>query len=676
MISTYFGLDQLDSPQAMLAALLIGLAFGFVLERAGFGSSRKLAGIFYLRDMTVLKVMFTGVIAAMLGLSYMLAVGWVSADQVYAMPTLYASQIVGGLLFGVGFVVSGWCPGTAGVGVASGKLDALVFLGGAVLGSIGFNELYPAIQEVGLLPSADVVVESPVAFGLSRSVFAMVFTLIAVGAFFFAEWVERRANAAHASRRPLGGPVLRAMSVAMVAFAAVLLVLPTSNDAAMADGAGDTANLLAAVEAAEDHIEPEELADRLMQGEADLLVVDIRPANEFAAFHLRGAQNIAMPDLPAALAPHQNRGTIVLYSTGMTHPAQARDALAQSGYRNAYILTEGLEGFAERCLKPVSLRDPPLSPTEAARVNAWRSFFLGAAAPAAATASVAQPRPNAAQRAIPALVDTQWLADRLEAGDVKIIDLRAQPKYNSGHIPGAMSLNPESFRGMVDGIPSLLLPADMIARHLSLKGIRPGDAVILVTGSEPGDSTLGNSVRDATLVGMGFERVGHRDWAILEGGFAKWTAEERPVSTALPRVTASDYPTPEKPDGFTVDAQYVLGAIGDKGKAILDVRPADFFSGAKTDEARAGHVPGAVNRPFKDDLVKGSEGLQSIEALARAYDELLPKDAEVIVHCRTGHQASQAYFVLTRLLGRTNVKWYDAGWTEWAARPELPVSRE
>ena len=75
MISTYFGVEQLDTPAAMFAALIIGMAFGFVLERAGFGSSRKLAGIFYFRDMTVLKVMFTAVITAMLGLSYAMAHG-------------------------------------------------------------------------------------------------------------------------------------------------------------------------------------------------------------------------------------------------------------------------------------------------------------------------------------------------------------------------------------------------------------------------------------------------------------------------------------------------------------------------------------------------------------------------------------------------------------------------
>jgi thiosulfate/3-mercaptopyruvate sulfurtransferase len=69
--------------------------------------------------------------------------------------------------------------------------------------------------------------------------------------------------------------------------------------------------------------------------------------------------------------------------------------------------------------------------------------------------------------------------------------------------------------------------------------------------------------------------------------------------------------------------------------------------------------------------------LKPTRELAEAYAKLIPStDAPVIIHCRTGHQASQTYFVLTRLLGYTRVRWYDAGWTEWAARSELPVSSE
>jgi 3-mercaptopyruvate sulfurtransferase SseA/uncharacterized membrane protein YedE/YeeE len=679
MIETFFGRELLDSPQAMFAALVIGLAFGFVLERAGFGSSRKLAGIFYLKDMTVLKVMFTAVITAMLGLSYAFALGWVSLEQVYALPTIYRAQTIGGLLFGVGFVMSGWCPGTSAVGAASGKLDAVVFLLGTLVGAIGFNEAFGLLQTIGAVPSAHEagVLGEPgdpqVAFGVPRATFAVLFTLLAVGAFHAAEWIERRQAG---GGMYLGSPFLKALSLGLVIFAMALFVLPSPAES-LATGGGPApgvpsshAELLQSIEAAADHMEPEELADRLMRGEPELVVVDVRSPAEFAAFHIRGAIRVALPDLPSALDAYKNRGTIVLYSNGMTHPAQARDALAQLGYRNAYLLTDGLQGFAERCLKPASLRNELLPDAEATRVRAWRTFFLAAAPAPPAAAGPNQPQPAADRVAVgerlPGLVETDWLAERLGKPGVRIIDVRPQPEYNTNHIPGAVCVNPESFRGVVGGVSSMLLPADVLARHLSLMGIRPADTIVVAPG---------NAVRDATLVGLGLERLGHRDWAILSGGFAKWSAEQRPVDTVLPSAPSSDYPVPPSADAFTVGYSAVLGRVGDKRTVILDTRPADFFRGAKSDEARAGHIPGAVNRPFKEDLDKNDQ-LKPPADLAHAYAALIPaKETTVIVHCRTGHQASQTFFVLTRLLGYKNVQWYDASWTEWSARPELPVEK-
>jgi thiosulfate/3-mercaptopyruvate sulfurtransferase len=211
----------------------------------------------------------------------------------------------------------------------------------------------------------------------------------------------------------------------------------------------------------------------------------------------------------------------------------------------------------------------------------------------------------------------------------------------------------------------------MLAAQFSLLGLKPSDTVVLVSGEK---------MVDTTLAGMAFERLGHRDYAVMNGGYAKWAQESRPTDAALPAVTGSTYPIKNAADDFTVNFQTVAAKLGKPGIVIIDVRPADFYTGKKTDEARAGHIPGAISRPFTEDVITGPDKIVSfkpMEALAAAYSRLIPsKDTEVIVHCRTGHQASQTFFVLKRLLGYPHVRWYDAGWTEWAARSELPIVNE
>ena len=111
-----FGIDG-----TLLISLLIGIGFGFSLERGGFGSSKILSGIFYGRDWRVLKVMFTAIVVAMLGLFLTDGAGFLVMDQVAYRSTYIWSQIVGGLILGVGFVTAGYCPGTSIVGAGSGK---------------------------------------------------------------------------------------------------------------------------------------------------------------------------------------------------------------------------------------------------------------------------------------------------------------------------------------------------------------------------------------------------------------------------------------------------------------------------------------------------------------------------------------------------------------------------
>lgn len=657
MINTLFGSNNLDTAWAFLASLAIGFAFGFFLERAGFGSSRKLASVFYFKDMTVIKVMFTAVLTAMIGLFSLRALNLIHLDKVYLLETKYAPQIVGGLIFGIGFVMGGWCPGTAAAGITSGKIDALVFMLGAITGSAFFNEVFRWVKPLYEMGGKGVLFVFD-SLRMSASAFVLIFCLTGLIMFWLCEYIERRLSRTGIYWNTL---FLKSFSLVLltcaIAFVAVNVgSAPVAVTPMTIDTESETV-LLESIDQAHDHIEPEKLADRILSDEKDLILVDVRPYSEFAQFHLRGALNVPLKDLHQSLASYRNIGTIVLYSNGMTHPAQARDSLYRMGFRNAYILTDGLDGFIQKCLTPISLRREPLSPSLAAKVAAWRAYFL----------SPADQSKTSADLVLSPLLDTAWLNSNLDKPGLKIIDLRSQPEYNSSHIPGSLALNPESIRMNRQAVGSMLQPVDMLAKHASSMGILPSDTVVLIFGEKP---------HDATLFAIGLERLGHIKYGILNGGFTKWLNEKRFVTTDLPVITESEYLSSETADTFTVDYKTVLQHLKNKSAIILDVRPADYFNGSKSDEARPGHIPGAINRPYTEDLQKLGETtmFKAAEDLEKAYASIIPnKDSRVIVHCRTGHQASQTFFVLNRILGYRNILWYDAGWSQWAALKDLPA---
>lgn len=194
-LATFFSEGRLGTPAAFLVAGLLGVAFGFWLERAGFSSSRRLTGVFYGRDFAVIQVMFSAIVTALVGLRLLVVAGLVAEADVYHMETVLAPQVVGGLVFGVGFVMGGWCPGTALVGLASGKGDALVFLGGAALGSVGYALAWPRLAAFSTLGACGVCT-LPQRFGLTPGMTTLLVVAVALLAFVVVEVLAvRRARA-------------------------------------------------------------------------------------------------------------------------------------------------------------------------------------------------------------------------------------------------------------------------------------------------------------------------------------------------------------------------------------------------------------------------------------------------------------------------------------------------
>jgi thiosulfate/3-mercaptopyruvate sulfurtransferase len=376
MNGALYGANALQTGAGFMISGLLGIMFGFYLEQAGFGSSRKLTGIFYFKDMAVLKVMFTAVIVAMLGYHYLVALGWLAPDSVYMLETYWLAQILGGLIFGAGFVIGGWCPGTAIVGAASAKLDALVFLAGVMLGSIFFNEIFVLIRPVyeGMYGGTIFLYDF---LDLSPQWLVLVFCLIAVGAFAGSTWLESRTGKwPGLSSRRLRRQGMAAAAVVLCAGA--LFVIPARRPG-LPNG-GFQSGFLAEIARAEDHMEPMDLADAVMRGEADFILVDLRSAEEYSLFHLRGAVNIPLENLGAnaeARLPRDRQ--IVLYSNGTTHAAQAWLELRHRGWRSVKVLTDGVLGFWRECLTPPSLSSPVHEQTAKVRFAAFaarRAYFM------------------------------------------------------------------------------------------------------------------------------------------------------------------------------------------------------------------------------------------------------------------------------------------------------------
>jgi uncharacterized protein len=174
---------------SLIVALIIGIGFGFFLERAGFGSARKLVAQFYLTDLAVFKVMFTAIVTAMLGVTLLGWAGVLDLAEVYLVPTYWWPQIVGGLILGAGFVIGGYCPGTSIAAIATGRIDAIVYALGIAAGTFAFAFAFPWLAAFYTSGSAgELTVPRLLSLPYGLVVFGVV--AMAVGCFYGASRIE------------------------------------------------------------------------------------------------------------------------------------------------------------------------------------------------------------------------------------------------------------------------------------------------------------------------------------------------------------------------------------------------------------------------------------------------------------------------------------------------------
>ncbi|MEP1095464.1 MAG: YeeE/YedE thiosulfate transporter family protein [Cyclobacteriaceae bacterium] len=193
MNGPFYDYGWVGEEASLVFALVTGIAFGFFLERAGLGSAKKLSAQFYFKDLTVFKMMFTAIVTAMLGVYWLNWAGLLHAEMIYLTPTFVWPQIIGGLVFGVGFIVGGYCPGTSCVASSTGSLDGLVNVIGLFTGILLFGELYPFLEgfytasPLGHITMVDY-------FDVTPGVMVFLIVSLALGAFWLSEKLETRFN--------------------------------------------------------------------------------------------------------------------------------------------------------------------------------------------------------------------------------------------------------------------------------------------------------------------------------------------------------------------------------------------------------------------------------------------------------------------------------------------------
>jgi hypothetical protein len=344
-----FPLDLAPLAGTVRYALLfgaVGFAVGFVLEMAGFGDTRKLAAQFYLRDMTVLKVMFTGIAVTAVLVAGASSFGLLDLQRVWVNPTFLWSEILGGLIMGVGFVVGGFCPGTSLVATATLKIDGVLFLLGAFVGVFAFGETVSGYEPFWL--SSDFGrLTLPELLDAPMGVVVAGVVVLAIGAFAFAEWLEARlrGEAPRFDRRRLAG------AGALLALALITAVhgqpTPAQRWARIAPAKR------AQVQTRAIFVDPAEVVSLRKDLSVETEILDLRDEHDFNLFHVGGARRVAAPPArdPALLRRLLARPAHVvtfLIGNGEERAREAWEELTALGVTNLYVVEGGVSRWLSR----------------------------------------------------------------------------------------------------------------------------------------------------------------------------------------------------------------------------------------------------------------------------------------------------------------------------------------
>jgi thiosulfate/3-mercaptopyruvate sulfurtransferase len=272
------------------------------------------------------------------------------------------------------------------------------------------------------------------------------------------------------------------------------------------------------------------------------------------------------------------------------------------------------------------------------------------------------------------LVSTEWLAEHLNAPDVRVADAswylpqagrNAKEEYESAHIPRAVFFDIDDLSDEKSPYPHMLAPAPKFASRMRKLGLGDGNLIVVYDGA---------GIYSAARAWWMLRAMGQEDVVVLDGGFPKWKAEHRPIEDMVP----APYPrhfTPRPNNALLRSFDQVKANIASKAEQVVDARGAGRF-GAKEPEPRpgtkGGHIPGSTNTPYteftnQNGTLKSAAELTKIFA-ARGIDPTKP----VVTTCGSGVTASIVLLGLA-VLGAKKTALYDGSWSEWGTRADAPI---
>lgn len=262
------------------------------------------------------------------------------------------------------------------------------------------------------------------------------------------------------------------------------------------------------------------------------------------------------------------------------------------------------------------------------------------------------------------LAEVDWLAENLDDPLLVVLDMRPQAEYNLGHIPGAVQVNVASVRATVDGIKAQIPDVETMSALLGERGLTPETTIVIYDD---------NNLLDAALMFWTLDVYGHADIKLLNGGWLAWDGAELPQETEAREIEPTEYEVEALPE-HNVNREWVLAHFDDATIQLIDARSPEEFSGETVRAKHGGHIPGAFNMNWTNNLEDGYFKSQTdLEAL---YESLDLADKEMIVtYCQTGHRASVAYFTM-RLMGFENVAVYDGSWEDWGNEDDTPIETD